>query len=331
MRMITALVGLVGAPLLLTMWGCGARTLRVDIVPVEEKLTPQTIEQDPGMFVNDEIAVINLSGLLTDARSSSVLSQGYNKVSDLRETLNAIELDPSVKAVILRLNTPGGTITATDMMYRDLVEFKKRSHKPVVACMLDVCASGGFYVSCAADYRIAYPSTITGSIGVIVQTINFTGTLDKLGISAKAITSGPNKDVLSPLRPLNKNDEATAQYMVDQFYGQFSSLVKATHPKVDPAKWPMLTDGRVVTGKDAADYGLVDQTGDVNDAINKAKELGHISKARVVMYTRLEEHRGSIYAASNPPAPQINFLNLNIDNEFMPSAHPQFFYLWAGQ
>lgn len=311
---------------------CGNRVLRFDLVPVEEQLSPQVIEQDEGVFVTDKIAMIDLSGLISNAKSKSLLSEGHNKVSDLRETLNAIERDPSVKAVVLRINSPGGTITATEMMYRDLLEFKKRTHKPVVTVMLDVCASGGFYVSCASDYRIAYPSTITGSIGVIIQTVNFSGTMSKLGISAKAFTSGPNKDMLSPLRPLSESDSALAQNMVNEFYGQFLHVVKTAHPNVKEADWPMLTDGRVVTGKDAVKYGLVDQTGDIDAALAKAKEMAGIKKAQIIQYTRHDEHKGSVYAAGEPVSPQVNLMNFNIDlSELTPALHPQFLYLWAGQ
>ena len=108
-------------------------------------------------------------------KSGGLFSAGHNPVSDFRETLDAIARDPSVKAVVLRINSPGGTVTASAMMYHDVLEFKKKTGKPVVACMMDVCASGGYYLSCAADYRVAYPTTITGSIGVIIETLNFNG------------------------------------------------------------------------------------------------------------------------------------------------------------
>jgi len=320
----------VSLALLTALTGCGRRALRVDFVPVEDRLLPQVIEQDDGMFVNDRIAIINLSGLISDAKASSLLSEGSNPVSDVREVLNAIELDRNVKAVVLRINSPGGTVTASDMIYRDILAFKARTHKPVVTSMMDICASGGYYVSCASDYRFAYPTTLTGSIGVIVQTINFTGTMEKLGISAKAITSGPNKDMLSPLRPLTKNDETLAKEFVTQFYGQFLDIVKSSPQHVKVADWDMLTDGRVVTGKDAAKYGLVDEVGDLTAAIAKAKAMSGVTKAKIIEYTHQDEHKGSVYAASG--APQVNMINVNVDpSAIVPSGHPQFLYLWMGQ
>ena len=315
---------------LIGLAGCGQRTIRIDLVPVEETLQPQVVEQDEGFFVHDRIALVPISGLIMDAKASSLLSQGDNPVSTVRETLHAIEEDPNVKAVILRINSPGGTVTASDMIYREIMVFKARTHIPVVTSMMDICASGGYYVSCASDYRFAYPTTLTGSIGVIVQTINFSGTMNMIGISAKAITSGPNKDMLSPLRPLTPNDEALAKGFVTQFYAQFLDIVKHSPQHVKSADWDMLTDGRVVTGKDAAKYGLIDQVGDLSDAIAKAKSLAGISKAQIVEYTHLDEHKGSIYAASN--VPQFNMVNINVDpSALVLGGHPQFLYLWMGQ
>ncbi len=187
---------------LMALVGCGNRTIRLDFVPTSEALEPQTIESaDAGVFTSDKIAMITVSGLIANARASSLLSQGSNPVSDFRETLDAVARDASVKAVLLRINSPGGTVTASDMMYKDVLAFKKKTGKPVVCCMMDVCASGGYYLSCASDYRIAYPTTITGSIGVIVETVNINGTLKKIGVATESVKSGPNKDMVSPFKP----------------------------------------------------------------------------------------------------------------------------------
>jgi len=317
--------------LLLALAGCGQRTVRIDLVPVENPLSPQVVESDPGVFVSDEIALVNVSGLLSNAAAGSFLSHGSNPVSDFRETLHAIEQDPAVKAVVLRLNSPGGTVTASDMMYRDLLAFKKRTHKPVVAEMLDVCASGGYYVSCGADYRMAYPSTITGSIGVIIQTLNFTGTLGKLGITAKAITSRENKDMGSPLRPMTANDEKLLKGLVDEFYGQFLKIVQQSPQHVAAADWSMVTDGRVFTGTDAQRLGLVDQIGSLDEALAKAKQLAGITRAKVIMYTHNDSYKGSAYAQAPGGSPQVNMLNLNLDTSgILPSTRPEFLYLWTG-
>jgi protease-4 len=320
---------------------CGNRTVRLDFVPSEERLEPQTIESaDAGFFTSDKIAMITVTGLISNSRGRSLLSSGTNPVSDFRETLDAIARDASMKAVLLRINSPGGTVTASDMMYKDLLAFKKKTGKPVVCCMMDICASGGYYLSCASDYRIAYPTSITGSIGVIIETLNLNGTLKKIGITNEAVKSGPNKDMGSPFKrpadpdaPLDPNDRALLQALVNQFYDGFKGIVRASPNHIQEADWPMLTDGRVFTGKDAARLGLIDQVGDLDTAIDKAKEMAHIQKAKIVVFTRTDETRGSIYAAApvGGAQPQVNMLNLNVDlGDLLPRGQSQFLYLWQG-
>jgi protease-4 len=206
--------------------------------------------------------------------------------------------------------------------------------------MMDVCASGGYYVSCAADYRVAYPTTITGSIGVIIETLNLNGTLKKLGIRSEAVKSAQNKDMGSPFKPpasdeapLDPNDRALLQALVNQFYESFKGVVKASPNHVAEADWPMLTDGRVVSGVDAARLGLIDEVGGLDLAIRKAKEMAKIQKAKIIVYTRDTEVRGSIYARTPVPGaqPQVNMLNLNVDlGDLVPHGQSQFLYLWQG-
>jgi protease-4 len=330
----------VAALLASSLAACGQRTIRLDFVPTSEHLEPHTIESaDADLFTADKIAMITVSGLISNMKSTGLLSQGVNKVSDFRETLDAIARDPSVKAVLLRINSPGGTVTASDMMYKDLLAFKRKTGKPVVCCMTDVCASGGYYLSCASDYRIAYPTTITGSIGVIIETLNFNGTLKKIGMSAESVKSGPNKDMGSPLKPpadpdapLSQRDRELLQGLVNQFYDGFKNIVKASPNHIADADWSMLTDGRVFSGKDAAKYGLIDQVGDLDSAIAQAKAMAHIQKAKIVVYTRGDETRGSIYATAPSNAqPQVNMLNINLDlGDLIPHGQSQFLYLWSG-
>ena len=333
---IAAVIGAMG------LGGCGGRTIRIDLVPVQDRLQAQVIESaDAGLFTTDKIAMINVSGLIANSKSGGLLAAGQNPVSDFRETLDAIARDPSVKAVLLRINSPGGTVTASAMMYHDLLEFKAKTHKPVVVCMMDVCASGGYYLSCAGDYRIAYPTTITGSIGVIMETLNLNGTLRKLGVIEEAVKSGPNKDMGSPFKepadaehPLSENDRELLQGIVNQFYAGFKKVVKDSPNHIKDADWGMLTDGRVVSGTDAEKLGLIDQVGTLDVAILKAKEMAHISKAKIVAYTRMDEARGSIYA-SNPGhaniQPQVNMVNINLGlGDLIPRGESQFLYLWTG-
>jgi protease-4 len=320
--------------------GCGNRTLRVDIVPTQDKLEQTVIETaDANWLTSEKIAMVTVSGMIANMKSGSILSQGYNPVSDFRETLEAIAKDPSVKAVVLRINSPGGTVTASAMMYKDLLNFKQKTGKPVVVCMMDLCASGGYYLSCASDYRIAYPTTLTGSIGVIVETININGTLKKIGVATEAVKSGPNKDMVSPFKrpenpdePLSERDRELLKGLVSQYFEGFQNVVRASPQHISEQDWPVVTDGRVVTGKDAARYGLIDEVGDLDRAIAKAKEMARIPRAQIVVYSRKDEAKGSIYAkGSNVNPQQVNLMNLNLDlGDLVPHGGTRFLYMWQG-
>ncbi|MGC8625575.1 MAG: S49 family peptidase, partial [Phycisphaerae bacterium] len=224
---------------LLAVSGCGDRTIQISLVPTHAGIHPRMVHQSRHWFVSNRVAIINISGMLMDGSSGGLFGGGHNPVSDLKQTLDHIAHDPRVKAVVLRMNTPGGTVTSSAMMYHEILAFKRHTHLPVIASMMDICASGGYYVSCAADYQMAYPTTITGSIGVIVQLFNFHHALHYLGIQAPVFVSGPNKDTGSPFHAMTPENRKLIQGFVTQFYARFLRIVKKTHPQVNPAHWPM--------------------------------------------------------------------------------------------
>ncbi len=317
---------------LLALAGCSNRTIQISLVPTHGGIHPRIVKASAHWFVNNRIAIVNISGMLMDGTAGGLLGGGHNPVSDLKETLANIQRDPRVKAVVLRMNTPGGTVTSSAMMYHEILAFKRKTHLPVIASMMDVCASGGYYVSCAADYQMAYPTTITGSIGVIVQLFNFHRTLRYLGVQAPVFVSGPNKDTASPFHAMTPENKKIIQGFVTQFYARFRNIVKTSHPQVNPKNWPKLTDGRPVTGEDAFHDHLINGLGGLESAIKLAKKMAHIHHANVVLYRRYSQSSGSIYARSNMPAPQsrqVNLMNLNLGGADVSALlHPNFFYMW---
>lgn len=312
--------------------GCGNRTLQFSLVPVHARIAPKIVHAANTIFPSPDIALVNISGLLVDSKGGGVFGNGHNPVSSLHEALEEIEENDNVKAVILRMNTPGGTVTASDMMYRDIMRFKRKTRLPVIASMMDVCASGGFYVSCAADYRVAYPSTITGSIGVMVQLLNFRGLLHKIGVSAPALASGPNKEMGSPFKRLTPHDRKLLMHFVHEDYHHFVRLVQRTHRRVNPRNWKKLTDGRVISGRDAARYHLINQIGGLHFAIQLAKRLTGIRHANVLLYTRQAGAPGTIYSKAPNVAPQMNLINVNFGQSAASyfGMHKGFYYLYMG-
>lgn len=312
--------------------GCAGMRFVIDAVPAQDDLTETEVLADKGAGGGSKIAQIDVTGLIIDAEKPGLLAPGENPTARLVEALRRAEADSGVKAIIIRINSPGGTVTASDVMYREVQHFKERTHKPVVVCMADVAASGGFYLACAGDEIIAMPTSITGSIGVIMQTFNFTEGMHKIGVRSDAITSGPNKAMGSPFEPMPPEHRALLQGMVDEFYGNFKAIVTANRPRLSPGDIDSITDGRAVTGKRAAEVGLVDRVGDLDDAFEAAKQRAGLKSARLVKYHRPLEHIGSAYAAGDvPPASaagaNLNLLQLNINAGAL-ATPTNFYYLW---
>jgi protease IV len=325
------------APYLLTLFlaaalapGCGQGTgFIVRPIPLDESLVPRVVDRDPGLFISDKIALIDLSGLIMNGRTEGLLGPHENPVSLFVEKLDAAARDPDVRALVLRINSPGGGVTATDLMYRRLLEFKKDRRIPVIAVIEDVGASGGYYLASAADTILVAPTSITGSIGVIVQTFSLAGTLAKLGIDAKAITSGPMKDMGSPFKPFDVADQKVLQVLVNEFYAHFIDVVAAGRPKLSKDDVKRLADGRIYTGDQAVANGLADAIGDVKDAVKLAKSRAGVKAALTVMYDRPWGYKANVYSTASTGSMNLNLSGLS-PADVTAWFQPQFLYLWTG-
>jgi protease-4 len=307
--------------------GCGTPSFLITPVSSSSKLVEETVQEGKG-WGSDKIAIIEIEGLLMNAKAGGLLQPTENQVSRFTQEMEMAANDDNVKAVILRVNSPGGTVTASDIMYQTVLRFKEKTKKPVIASLQDVAASGAYYISCGSDRIIAHPTSVVGSIGVIFNTINIEGTLSKIGVKTEAIKSGPLKDMGSPFRELDPASRAVMQGMVDEYYARFVSIVTTNRGIKDSERMKTNTDGRVFSGTQAVAAGLVDRTGLLDDAIDEARTLGKAPHAKVVIYKRPYGYSGSIYANGATPQPQANVLQLNIPGfkEPMPSG---FYYLWV--
>jgi protease-4 len=289
--------------------------------PVEET----TVQKAPSLLCRDKIVIIDVEGMIMNARSSSLLGSGENPVALFRERLDAAAADKRVKAVVLRINSPGGAVTASDIMYQDLLRFREKTGKPVVACMMDVAASGAYYLAMGCDWVYAHPTTVTGSIGVIMSLYNASGLAAKLGITSEPIKSGPIKDIGNPLRLMTEQERGVLQDMVNSFYNQFVHVVVAGR-HLPEERVRVLADGRVYTGLQAKELGLVDDIGYLEDAICTAKRLANLTDAAVVAYDRGSGYRGCIYAGL-PNIPSN--INIHLDLPGLSnSTGAAFLYLW---
>ncbi len=301
-------------------------------VALEEGFSESVVQADPGLFVSDKIAVIDVDGILMNARDTGLFGTQENPVSEFVEKINYAQADMSVKAVILRINSPGGGVTASDIMHNRVMQFRAARKIPVISIIEDVGASGGYYVACAGESILAHPTSITGSIGVIAQTFSLAGTMKLLGVEAKAITTGKYKEMGSPLKPLDQDDQAIIQGLFDQYYARFLKVVSAGRPGLTADKIKTLADGRVYSGDQAKANGLVDSLGYMEDAVTLAKSKAGIQRCQVIMYHRSWGTRENMYSSSSGAASstQMNLLNINVPG-LASMAQPRFMYLWTGK
>jgi protease-4 len=313
---------------LVVLAGCGPSAFRIELVPVHQQLEETVIQQDKGIFIPDKIAVIDVDGLLMNKRKRGFMREGDNPVSIFVEKLDKAAADRRVKAVVLRLNSPGGTVAASDVMYHSLQEFKRKTGKPVIACILGVGCSGAYYLACGSDGIIAQPGGITGSIGTIIKTFSFAGTMEKIGVKAVAIKSGELKDLGSPLHDLREEEQKVLEKIINQFYEQFLSVVLKGRKEIGEQKLRSLADGRVYTAEEALQENLIDRVGYPEDGIKWAKEIAGVEKARVVMYHRPSGYKANVYSSTMSNEEIVGAL-INVElPDWLTSDGAQFLYLW---
>jgi protease IV len=309
---------------LLLLQGCSV--LSIDLQPRIRPLKEETVEGKG----KPKILLMDVSGVLSDETGGS-LSLGTPPpkvplVARVREELQKAEEDPDLKALIVRINSPGGTITASDLIYREVVAFKERKKVPVIAVMMDVGASGGYYAALAADTIMALPTTVTGSIGVVMLTVNAQGLMEKIGVAPLTIKSGDKKDAGSPFRQLTAEERAIFQSVIDQMYGRFVTLIVQAR-RIPEDRVRAFSDGRIYTAEQARALGLVDSIGYMDDAVAAARKAAGVEQARVVMYHRPREYRSNFYSTTPPAAPGLE-ASLGQLVGAMGGAGPRFMYLW---
>ncbi len=222
----------------------------------------------PGRFAfGDKIAIVEIKGVIT--QSSGII-----------EELQIYLEDEGVKAIILRIDSPGGGVGPSQEIHREIL--KSKSKKKVVTSMGSVAASGGYYIACASDLIVANPGTITGSIGVLMQFSNFEELLKKIGIKGMVLKSGEHKDIGSPFREMTAEEKRIMQEVLDNVHQQFIQAV-AEGRKLDYSKVVQIADGRILTGEQAKNFGLVDKMGNLQDTIDiTAKMVGIKGKPNVL-------------------------------------------------
>jgi protease-4 len=274
-----------------------------------------------------KVAVVDVDGLLLNMDMTGMYSLGENPVSLFREKLDAIAADPCVAAVVVRINSPGGGVTATDMMWRDLQAFRTNTRRPVVACLMDVGAGGAYYLATASDAIVAHPTTVTGGMGVILNRYNLSGAIGYFSMQALPIKSGKHIDlgneVVSEPSPERRQ---LLQKVADEFHQRFRQVVTQARPGINAAD-NELFDGRIFTAQQALQHHLIDRLGYLDDAIAAARELAHVEPVRVVLYHRCNDRAHSAYAVTPNVPLQNTMLPVSVPG-LDRSRLPTFLYMW---
>jgi protease-4 len=292
----------------------------------QEKLAEVTLIQSPARA---KVLMIDVEGVISSVINTSLFSREKNAVSRVYERLELAAQDPQVKAVILRLDTPGGEVTASDMIYHEVLKFKERTKKPVVGLMMGVAASGGFYIASACDYIMAHPTTLTGSIGVISIFPNFGDLMAKVGVKVNVIKSGEAKDSGGPFRDMTVEEKKLFQAIIDEYYQDFLSAVAGNRKdRIAADELRRIADGRVYTAPQALKLKLIDEIGYFDDAYKKALAMAGLRSARLVAYTYYPQSKTNIYAAQ---LGDFSPLDKKVLESYLAVLKTGFYYLWLPQ
>src|SRR5262245_8063250 len=305
----------------------GCSVISIDLTPRLQPLEETTVEGSG----DAKILLMDISGFISDESTSTSLTIGAPPpraplLVRIREELKKASRDKSVRGLVLRINSPGGTVTASDIVFQELQMFRGERKIPMVAVMMDVAASGGYYVALAADRIVAHPTSVTGSIGVVMVTMDAQGLLRKIGVSTAVIKSGEFKDMGSPFRPLTAEERGIFQGVIDGLQRQFvDKVVERRKIPIETAR--TLADGRVYTAEQALGHKLIDRIGYMPDALAMTREAMGVDEARVIVYRRPRVYRATYYAGAEASS---SALEASVGQlAALAAGGPRFLYLWS--
>lgn len=307
--------------LLVLIWSSACISPQIKLFSDSRDALQEFVLQGKG---EQKILVLPVEGMITDAADQGVLRSQPSMVQEIVSRLEKAKKDPDIKALLLKIDSPGGTVTASDLIYHEIQKYKEETGVEVVAIFMNLAASGGYYVALPADLIMAHPTTATGSVGVILWHPGVVELMDKIGVTVDPTLSGIYKDMGSPFRKQTETEAVIFQEMITSLASRFIDLVQK-HRNPSPEALERITTGRIFLADEARELGLVDRIGYLSDAIDAVQELSNLPlDAQVVVYRRNEYINDTLY---NNAAVSRDFDLLGI-GRILPSLKSGFYYLW---
>lgn len=285
------------AALFLSLCLCGCAFVSLDMGGLfTEQPIEKRILEDRGP---DEILVLELTGPINISNAREKFDASQGTLERLEDILTLAEKNASIKGVILKIDSPGGTVTASDLIYRRIRQYKARHKLPVVACITQLGTSGAYMAALAADKIVALPTSCVGNVGVIMPGLSVAGLMDKLGIKNQTITTGKYKDIGNPLRDMTDDER---KLMADSFlkdaYLDFLDKIKKSRPEMTEEDLKIVGDGRIFNARYAKQLHVIDEVGYYETAREQVCQMANLTNPSVVVYRRADEAKGGFY--SNP-------------------------------
>jgi len=275
-----------------------------------------------------KVLMIPVYGIISDIPTKGLIFDQPSMVQDIVSQLQLAEKDPEIQAVLFKIDSPGGSVTASDILYHEIKSFKERTGVKVASVIMNVAASGGYYMALPSDLIVSHPTSMTGSVGVIFLQPKFYELMDKIGVGVSANTSGENKDMGSPFRETTDAEEKIFQSLTDSLGKRFIDLVVA-HRKISPEAVEDVSTARIYLADEALTLGLIDEIGYISNAVSRTKEMADLDEdSKVIVYRRVEYPDDNLYnIQSRYGAMKSSLIDLGLpDTSFLNRAG--FYYLW---